>query len=97
MDGQSQLQLIETAKNNMEKANFSYKEHSTKYAKTERDYRIALAKKIITTVAAIAPIQRVRLSIKTLCHSGKSARTFLVIDVAIETAPNQTNRGIKGK
>ena len=43
----TQLERIEKARENMEKANFSYKEHSANYSKAERDYRIALAKKII--------------------------------------------------
>ena len=42
-----QMQLIEKAKDNMELANMAYKDHSQQYAEFERDYRVALAKKIL--------------------------------------------------
>ena len=47
LNGQDQMQLIERAKKNMELATFAYKDHSNNYSEAERDYRIALAKKII--------------------------------------------------
>ena len=45
--GQHQMELILKAKEMMELANKSFREHSLDYAENEKNYRIALAKKII--------------------------------------------------
>jgi len=47
MSGQSQLEQIQVAKELMESANKQFRIHGTEYAENEKNYRIALAKKIL--------------------------------------------------
>ena len=46
-DGQSQIELIQTSKDLMEYANSQFRKHGEEHAENEKNYRVALAKKIL--------------------------------------------------